>query len=183
MPKVPQIADPHAAPAHASGEHANSPHVDTLVDAACWNAEPRAEAVIAGAIAAAAKAIAFAEPAEIAVLLTDDGAMQALNKQWRGLDKPTNVLSFPAVMPPGDPAGPRALGDIALAYETCRREAEADRTTFAHHLSHLAVHGFLHLVGYDHMTDDEAETMERIERDVLANLGIADPYAAIAHED
>jgi probable rRNA maturation factor len=78
---------------------------------------------------------------------------------------------------------PRHLGDIALAYETCCREAEAENKPLRDHLSHLAVHGFLHLVGYDHDTDDDAEDMEQLEREVLARLGIADPYAGRAHGD
>jgi probable rRNA maturation factor len=101
--------------------------------------------------------------------------VQALNRDWRGIDKPTNVLSFPA---PEPAAGirPRPLGDIAIAYETTRREAESESKPFAHHLSHLAVHGFLHLIGYDHETDDEAETMENLEREILSQLGVPDPY-------
>ena len=90
------------------------------------------------------------------------------------------MLSFPALLPegewmPGD--APRMLGDIAIAYETLRREADEEQKPFDYHLSHLAVHGFLHLIGYDHETDAEAEEMEALEQDVLAQLGIPDPYA------
>ncbi|KIZ39760.1 rRNA maturation RNase YbeY, partial [Rhodopseudomonas palustris] len=103
-----------------------------------------------------------------------------LNANWRGIDKPTNVLSFPALQPPGgiepDDA-PRMLGDIAIAYETVRREADDEGKPFVNHLSHLAVHGFLHLVGYDHESEAEAEAMEDVERQILAGLGIPDPYA------
>jgi probable rRNA maturation factor len=113
-------------------------------------------------------------------MLTDDAGIRTLNANWRGIDKPTNVLSFPALQPtgpslPGDP--PRMLGDIAIAYETTRREADDEGKAFDHHLSHLAIHGFLHLIGYDHETDEEAGEMESLEREILARLGIPDPYA------
>ena len=118
--------------------------------------------------------------AELAVMLTDDAGIRTLNSNWRGIDKPTNVLSFPALQPTGaggpDDA-PRMLGDIAIAYETTRQEADDEQKPFDHHLSHLAIHGFLHLMGYDHETDDDAEAMEGLEQEILAQLGIPDPYA------
>lgn len=121
--------------------------------------------------------------AEVGVLLADDATVRQLNAEWRGLDRPTNVLSFPALdltpdgIPPAPPAGPACLGDIALALETVRREAaEQDKSVLAH-LSHLLVHGTLHLFGHDHQGDAEAERMERLEREILAGLGIGDPYA------
>ena len=151
---------------------------DILVTAACWQAEPDAEALVQRAIEAAAKHLAAsAEAAEVAIVLTDDSGIRTLNRDWRGIDKPTNVLSFPAVQAPARGEEPRMLGDIAIAYETTRREAESEHKPFAHHLSHLAVHGFLHLVGYDHETDADAETMEGLERKILAGLGVPDPYA------
>src|SRR5207248_6942435 len=122
------------------------------------------------------KAPAPAADTELAVVLTDDAGIRALNRAWRGLDKPTNVLSFPAMSLPDRSQGPRTLGDIAIAYETARHEADAENKPFKHHLSHLAIHGFLHLIGYDHETDDEAELMEGLERQILAGLGIPDPY-------
>jgi probable rRNA maturation factor len=157
------------------------PATEVLVVAECWHEEPDAEAVIARAIEAAAATVdADTGDAELAVMLTDDSGIRTLNANWRGIDKPTNVLSFPALQPAGghepDDA-PRMLGDIAIAYETTRREAYEEQKPFSHHLSHLAVHGFLHLVGYDHEKDDEAEVMESLERDILAGLGIPDPYA------
>jgi probable rRNA maturation factor len=157
------------------------PVTEVLVVADCWTAEPDAEAVIARAIEAAASMVdADTGDAELAVMLTDDAGIRTLNLNWRGIDKPTNVLSFPALQPPTgrepDDA-PRMLGDIAIAYETTRGEADQEQKPFSHHLSHLAVHGFLHLVGYDHERDGEAEVMESLERDVLAQLGIPDPYA------
>jgi probable rRNA maturation factor len=156
------------------------PATEVLVTADCWQDAPDAEAVILRAVAAAAEtADADTGAAELAVMLTDDAGIRTLNKNWRGIDKPTNVLSFPALQPtapPGDDDPPRMLGDIAIAYETLRREADAEAKPFDHHLSHLVVHGFLHLIGYDHETDAEAEAMEVLERDVLAQLGIPDPY-------
>jgi probable rRNA maturation factor len=109
---------------------------------------------------------------EITVLLTDDAAIQDLNARFRGKDKPTNVLSFPAA----ETAAPH-LGDIALAYGVCAEEAKAQGKPLAHHLMHLTVHGVLHLLGYDHEADAEAEEMEGMERAILATLGVSDPYA------
>src|ERR1700710_2235213 len=157
------------------------PLTEVLVVAACWQTEPDAEAVIQRAIAAAAEtAEAETGEAELAVMLTDDAGIRTLNSNWRGINKPTNVLSFPALQPTGagtpDDA-PRMLGDIAIAYQTTRKEADDEQKPFDHHLSHLAVHGFLHLIGYDHEKDDDAEAMEALEQEILAQLGIPDPYA------
>jgi probable rRNA maturation factor len=157
------------------------PITEVLVVADCWQAEPDAETAIHRAIATAAEFVtADVAETELAVMLTDDAGIRTLNSNWRGIDKPTNVLSFPA-LPPSGPRGPdeapRMLGDIAIAYETTRREADDEQKPFDHHLSHLAVHGFLHLIGYDHETDDDAEAMEALEREILSQLGIADPYA------
>jgi probable rRNA maturation factor len=157
------------------------PMTEVLVVADCWQSEPRAEDVIQRAIAAAAEAVDDdVADAELAVMLTDDSGIRTLNANWRGIDKPTNVLSFPALQPETAPTGddpPRMLGDIAIAYETMRKEAAEEHKPFDHHLSHLAVHGFLHLIGYDHETDDDAETMEALEQEILAQLGIPNPYA------
>ena len=156
------------------------PQTEILVTSDRWQAEPGVEAVIHRAIEAAAE---FAEAdvgeAELAVMLTDDSGIRTLNSNWRGIDKPTNVLSFPALQAPaGAPSdAPRMLGDIAIAYETTRKEADDEEKPFDHHLSHLAVHGFLHLIGYDHEKDDDAEAMESLEAEILAQLGIPDPYA------
>jgi len=153
--------------------------IDVLVQSPKWKAEPRAASIVRKAIRNAA--IAASTPrAELAIVLTNDSAIHALNRDWRGQDKPTNVLSFPALQPegewkPGD--APRMLGDIAIAYETMRREADEEQKPFDHHLSHLAVHGFLHLIGYDHENDGDAEEMEALETQILAHLGIPDPYA------
>ena len=146
-----------------------------------WQAEPGAEAVIHRAIATAAEIVdADVGEAELAVMLTDDSGIRTLNNNWRGIDKPTNVLSFPALQPTGarPPSDvPRMLGDIAIAYETTRMEADDEQKPFDHHLSHLAVHGFLHLIGYDHEKTGDAEAMETLEAEILAQLGIPDPYA------
>jgi probable rRNA maturation factor len=157
------------------------PVSEVLVVADGWQAEPDAEAVIHRAIATAAEIVdADLGEAELAVMLTDDAGMRTLNSNWRGIDQPTNVLSFPALPPTGPRGGdnaPRMLGDIAISYETTRNEADDEQKPFDHHLSHLAVHGFLHLIGYDHEKDDDAEAMEALELEILAQLGIPDPYA------
>jgi probable rRNA maturation factor len=112
------------------------------------------------------------------VLLTDDAAVAELNLRFRDKPGPTNVLSFPA---PSNPE--QHLGDIALAFGVCAREAEAQGKPLAHHLQHLVVHGVLHLVGYDHTTDAEAGEMEALEREVLAGLGVPDPYSGEQGDD
>jgi len=157
------------------------PTTEVIVVADCWQDQPDAEAVIQRAIEAAAQICEVdVGNTEVAVMLTDDAGIRTLNNNWRGIEKPTNVLSFPALQPTG-PVGeddpPRMLGDIAIAYQTMRREADDEQKPFEHHLSHLTVHGFLHLIGYDHETDDEAEEMETLETEILAQLGISDPYA------
>lgn len=116
---------------------------------------------------------------EVSILLEGDTALQALNRQWRGKDKPTNVLSFPAAALPDGVALPDAelsLGDIALSYDTLAAEALTEGKSLAAHLQHLVVHGMLHLQGYDHETSQEADEMEALERQILRGLGVADPY-------
>lgn len=111
----------------------------------------------------------------VVILLTDNEAVQALNAQFRDKDRPTNVLSFPG----GDmvmPGAPVHLGDIVLAFGVCRDEAEAQAKSLANHLTHLVIHGVLHVLGRDHEDEDEAEAMEAEERSLLARLGVADPY-------
>jgi probable rRNA maturation factor len=111
--------------------------------------------------------------AEISILLCDDAFIADLNKRWRGKDAPTNVLSFPAG---GDLAHAPMLGDIIIAFETTAREAAEEGKSLRNHFTHLVVHGFLHILGYDHEVDAEAEAMEALERAILAALGIEDPY-------
>lgn len=113
---------------------------------------------------------------EVSLVFTDDAAIRKLNGQWRDKDKPTNVLSFPGSDPQGEVYGP-LLGDIVFAFETVQREAQEMGVEFSDHLSHLTVHGLLHLFDYDHQDDEEAELMERLEKIILASIGIDDPYA------
>jgi probable rRNA maturation factor len=114
---------------------------------------------------------------EIAIRLTTDAEVRILNRDFRHKDQPTNVLSFPMMAPDELEGHPEAmLGDIALARETCEREAAEKGVPFEAHATHLIVHGVLHLLGYDHMGQDEAEAMEAIERRVMAGLGLHDPY-------
>ena len=150
------------------------PEIDILVETEGWERIGDLEATIRKAAGAALTA-GGKSAASISLLLGDDAAIQRLNASFRGKDTPTNVLSFPAPVMPGDPAP--SLGDIALAYETCVREAEAEGKTLSDHLTHLVIHGTLHLLGYDHETDVEADAMEALETRLLAGLGIADPYA------
>jgi probable rRNA maturation factor len=155
--------------------------VDIVVQSPLWKAQRGAAALVRRAVAEAAS---MASPAggELAIVLTDDSTMRSLNRNWRQKDAATNVLSFPAKKPIRQPTRQPAisglLGDIVIAYETTEREARAERKPFAHHLAHLAVHGFLHLAGYDHEADDEAETMERLEAAILARLDVPNPYVA-----
>lgn len=144
--------------------------IEIEVEAEAWTgALPDAEAVVGRAAQAA---LGTAE-GDIVVLLTDDAAVRELNGRFRDKDKPTNVLSFPAP----ENAFPH-LGDIVLAYGVCATEAEAQGKTLADHLSHLVVHGVLHLLGRDHEDDADAEEMEAEEREILAQIGVADPYIA-----
>ncbi len=116
--------------------------------------------------------------AEVSVVLADDAMMRELNRQYRGKDMPTNVLAFPA-----DDAAvagrARLLGDIVLAFETARGEAAERSRPLADHVSHLVVHGMLHLLGLDHETDAQAAAMEALETAILAGLGVANPYAVV----
>jgi len=104
----------------------------------------------------------------------DDAEQQVLNREWRNMDKPTNVLSFPQIEPFGLVLG--ILGDITLARETLEREAAEQGVSFTDHFTHLVVHGFLHILGYDHIEEQDALVMEGLETQILATLGIADPY-------
>jgi len=143
-----------------------------------WRAAPAVRTLARQAIAAAEAecAVALRPGAELCIHLADDAHIRQLNARWRGLDKATNVLSFPAA----DAARieeARLLGDIVLAFETVAREAEAEGKPVVDHYRHLVVHGFLHLIGFDHERDDEAQRMEAMETRILARLGVADPYA------
>ena len=147
--------------------------IEVEIEDPAWTAaQPDAEA-----LAVAAATAALDRPGEIAVLLTDDASLRDLNNRFRGKDKTTNVLSFPA---PSNPQG--HLGDIALAYGVCAAEAAEQGKSLSAHLQHLVAHGVLHLVGFDHETEAEAEAMEARERVILAGLGVSDPYAVPARD-
>ena len=150
--------------------------IEVEIDADDWTAAlPGAEQLALAAAQAVLDAVAPTEGDEaqaIVMLLTDDDTVADLNQRFRGKAGPTNVLSFPA---PANPQG--LLGDIALAYGVCAREAAEQGKPLKDHLQHLSAHGVLHLLGYDHQTDGEAEAMEALERSILESLGVPDPYA------
>lgn len=162
--------------------------VDVIVEAPEW-AGVDLEAIAVRACTAALTALGLpADRFEIAVLACDDARIAVLNADFRGKPQPTNVLSWPAeeiALPPGqtpalpDPGAdgpPRELGDIAIAYQTCAREATEQGKPLADHLGHLLVHAVLHLLGFDHINDADAAHMEGLETRILANMGVADPY-------
>lgn len=154
--------------------------IDIVVASPLWDEAPDSKSVVHRAIAAADAAFeSDGDARELSVLLCDDIEIRRLNRQWRGKDFATNVLSFPAA--PGQVAG-NHLGDIAIAYETVAHEARDEAKSFSDHLAHLAVHGYLHLVGYDHETDADAEEMEGLEREILLSLNVSDPYCDKADE-
>lgn len=152
-------------------------NVDVVCEDEAWPDEARAESMIRQAADALATHGAFVgrEPSEACIALSSDAHVQRLNAGYRGQDKPTNVLSFPAPDSPV-PQAVRFLGDVVLARETVAREAGERGIPMVDHVRHLAVHGLLHLLGYDHDSEDDAVRMERLETDILAGLGIADPY-------
>ncbi|MBX9741748.1 MAG: rRNA maturation RNase YbeY [Beijerinckiaceae bacterium] len=155
-----------------------TPDVDVMIEAESWSALADLESLSRRAIdAALAQArTAIAPHAEVSIMFCDDARIRELNQQWRGLDKPTNVLSFPAAQPSALATAP-LLGDIVVAFETVERESRDEDKPLQDHVSHMIVHGFLHLLGYDHETDADADVMETAERGALARLGVADPYA------
>jgi probable rRNA maturation factor len=148
--------------------------IEIATQSKAWEKLPGAEAAVRRAVEAALQG-EHVEKGEIGVVLTDDSGIQTLNNSFRATDKATNVLAFPAPKHSGN--GPKPIGDIVLAYETLTREAESDGKAALHHLMHLAVHATLHLLGFDHIDDADADTMEARERAILATFGIADPYA------
>ena len=154
--------------------------VDVLVLDERWAEIGDAQAVARLSVEAALSVVAERQSGdvEVSVALADDATVQALNRDWRGKDYPTNVLSFPA--PSTRTPGPRVLGDIALAYETVARESRDENKPLADHAVHLLVHGTLHLLGYDHECDSDAAVMEALEIEALARIGLADPYRGVA---
>jgi len=163
-------ASPSASPAGLA--------VEILVEAGDWQAPRSLRTLAQGAIAAALKATGrrLIAPAEVAVVFSDDRHVRALNRRFRSKDKSTNVLSFPAAAPLSGAYGP-LLGDIVLGHETVKAEADDQGIPLADHLRHLIVHGFLHLLGYDHSVEKEAVAMERLETFILNGLGVPNPYA------
>jgi probable rRNA maturation factor len=147
--------------------------IDVEIEDSAWTTALADAEILARAAAEATLASEGAVGEGVSLLLTDDATVRDLNVRFRQQDKPTNVLSFPA---PQNPE--RFLGDVALAYGVCAREAQEQGKPLAHHLQHLVAHGVLHLLGYDHMSDAEADEMEGLERVVLAGLGVPDPYLA-----
>lgn len=173
--------------------------VDIVAESTLWDNEPTAETVVRRAIAAAGSAARPDAGGEVSVVLTDDAAIRDLNRTWRNIDKPTNVLSFPVQPVPAQDRrlpsqggressaqaasmGHPLLGDIVIAYETVAREADGEGKRFCDHLAHLAVHGLLHLLGYDHDSDHAADEMERLETRILAQLDVPDPYLTREHD-
>jgi probable rRNA maturation factor len=156
----------------ALSERTPAPSIDIQRQSPLWDAQPLAEQTVRDAIAAAV-AVLSTPDGEVSILLIDDSTVRKLNREWRGIDKPTNVLSFPASPVSG---GAKILGDIVIAYETLARECDDEDRVFLHHLAHLTVHGFLHLVGYDHQTDAQAEEMEALESKIMTRLKMPDPY-------
>jgi probable rRNA maturation factor len=157
--------------------------VQIAVEAGAWPSEEELQTIVEPVLERTAQFLAreagqpfLQQPVEISLVFTDDDDIKDINAEWRGQDKPTNVLSFPAFpLAPGDKPGPM-LGDIILAEETLQREALDLGKPFGDHLTHLLVHGFLHLFGYDHMTDTEAAVMEGLEIRILAEMGLDNPY-------
>ncbi len=164
---------PAKAPA---GRAAKAPKIDILVESTLWKRQNDVKSTIRRALAAAA-AVLSTPSVELVIVLTDDSAIRLLNRDWRGIDAATNVLSFPTAGARGDPP---LIGDIVLAYERIEREARDESKPFAHHIAHLAVHGFLHLLGYDHERAKDAEAMERTERIILRQIAIPNPYRPAA---
>jgi probable rRNA maturation factor len=151
--------------------------LEIIDETECWAALPDRAVAISDAVAAVAAQCLDAGAALgcVTVLLCDDAEIRQLNRDFRNLDKPTNVLSFPSSAASGEEPAP--LGDIAIAFETVRSEADKESKSLRDHTSHMVVHGMLHLLGYDHENDEDAERMERLEVRILEKLGIPDPYA------
>jgi probable rRNA maturation factor len=153
--------------------------IDIIFSADAWTGLDGAEKLTRDCVEAsvAESRVTLAPDCEVSVTFCDDAEIQELNAEWRGKDKPTNVLSFPT---PGPLLARPLLGDIVIAYETVAREAAEQEKTLREHTAHMVIHGFLHLIGYDHETAAEAEDMESLERRIASRLGLRDPYAGEA---
>ena len=150
--------------------------IDVNLSAPAWESFEALDALVRACVDAslAESGARLVDDCEMSVTFCDDAEIQELNAEWRGKDKPTNVLSFPT---PGKLSARPLLGDIVIAYETVAREAAEQDKTFRDHTAHMVIHGFLHLIGYDHETAAEAEEMEGLERRIASRLGLRDPYA------
>jgi probable rRNA maturation factor len=162
--------------AAAEGPADGGIEIDLLVEAGTWPPETELAAIARRAVDGVLVEIGAKQSCELSLVFSDDAHVRTLNAGWRGKDQPTNVLSFPAFPSNPGAALPPMLGDVVLAAETVAAEALAEGKPLVHHISHLIVHGILHLIGYDHETDAEAEEMEELERRILAGLDIPDPY-------
>ncbi len=165
------------------GNKGSAIQIDLSIEDSRWEglelgAWPDLQALCEAAIAAALQHVRtkLAKNTELSILFASDSEIRELNRNWRQQDKPTNVLSFPAVTPDKLKKTP-VLGDLALAFETIEKEALADEKRFRDHTSHLIIHGFLHILGFDHQTVSDAERMEAVEIAALASLNITNPYA------
>ncbi len=161
-------------------------HIETDIRDPSWrHALPKIEELCGAAVTSVGEVSGLIDrPAEISCVFADDQFVQDLNRQFRDQDKPTNVLSFSAGDMAMQPSGaPLLLGDIVLAFGTCRREAAEQEKSLEDHIRHLVVHGTLHLLGFDHKTEADATEMEALEVNILAAMGIADPYAALENID
>ena len=153
----------------------SDPAIEIIVDAPAWEGIADLESLATGAVNASCSASGakLASGGEVAITFCDDAAIRTLNAEWRKRDSATNVLSFPT---PGRLEEKLLLGDIVIAHETVAREAAEQGKTFEDHTMHMIIHGFLHLIGYDHETPKEADAMEALERRIAAALGLGDPY-------
>jgi probable rRNA maturation factor len=176
MPKV-EIAEPAGGAAAEEPEPPRGIALDIVEEAGGWASAGDVEVLLAPLLDAVSRnrALRTQLPAEACLALADDAAVRKLNATFRAKDKPTNVLSFPSGMPV-ETGQPRQLGDIILGFETVAAEALAQGLPLADHIRHLALHGLLHLMGYDHEEDAAAEVMEALEIEILAEIGVANPY-------
>lgn len=164
-------------PGQSTPSHEPLLAVDVVTQSALWAEGGIAHDALANAARTAYAAAGVSGPAEVALALSDDAQVRRLNDQWRGKDKATDVLSFPDGEMDGET---RSLGDIVLAFETVSRDAQEAGLQIGDHAIHLVIHGMLHLLGYDHDTEQDAAVMERLETGIMAGLGLHDPYGFLA---